>query len=195
MKKGTFKFAILAMAVIFSIGCASTVSQIRQRSQSVRNDVFSEAKEGVTPQGWIDFVVKASLKTHTEEWYLLESKKSLHGKTGYPFVLNMDGQAAEFKIDGVKENVPVFDASGDKSPEGGEGVRYVFEKRIVTAPGVHRIAVILPNDRYFREVTARLNKGDLLEFRPIYQKDEMHDMTFLSGISSFEVYLNGQLIK
>ncbi|MDP2156637.1 MAG: hypothetical protein Q8K68_02875, partial [Nitrospirota bacterium] len=81
---------------------------------------------------------------------MLESKESLHGKVKYPFVVNIDGQAARWEVDGVKDVKPAYDADGKTSrdPEAGEGFRYVLEKKIRLRAGSHRVFFGLPEDNF-----------------------------------------------
>lgn len=103
------------------------------------------------PKGFADLVIKASIKTHLESYYILESKESLHGKSGYSFVINIDGQAVTWKVDGQKDTVPPYDAKGKIStnPEAGEGVKYSLEKRVRLAACSHRIFFGIPERKVF----------------------------------------------
>ena len=94
------------------------------------------ADAGAPPQGFADLVVKAEIKTHREGYYIAESKESPHGKPGYPFVLNVDGQAAVWKVDGQKDVKPASDEKGktSKDPEAGTGIKYVLEKSSGSGP-------------------------------------------------------------
>ncbi|MCJ7786395.1 MAG: hypothetical protein MUP41_20885, partial [Desulfobacterales bacterium] len=101
------------------------MKEISLRSQSERTDVFKQAQEGESiPGEFVELTITSSIKTHPEGFYLLESKRSLHGKAGYPFLINIDGQAATWKVDGQKESTPTYDENGKRSPEGGEGMKY-----------------------------------------------------------------------
>ena len=66
-----------------------------------------EVKEEVLPPaGYVDLVVRASIKTHLERYYFYESQKTFHGQPGYPFLINIDGQANIWKMDGQDECHP-----------------------------------------------------------------------------------------
>src|SRR4030043_392453 len=118
----------------------------------------------------MDLTITSSIKTHPEGHYLLESKRSLHGKPGYPFVINIDGQAATWKVDGQKENSPTYDQKGKRFPEGGEGMRYTLEKKILLRAGSHKIFFGLPEEKLSLQFELALKAGEsyVLEFRPAY---------------------------
>ncbi len=184
------------------IGCGATAKEIRAKSLSERSDVFHEVKEeGITPKGFVDVVIKASIKTHLEGYYALESKESLHGKPGYPFVLNIDGQSATWKVDGQKDIKPKYDEKGKTipDPEAGEGMKYVLEKKIRLTAGSHRLFFGLPEDDYAFEADILLKEGELniLEFQPVYKSKRMpyRMPTFLKGIQRYEMFLDGNPIQ
>jgi hypothetical protein len=151
-----------------------TTSHFMQaKSQTARNDVFSEADEkGAIPNGYADLEISASIKTHVEGFYPLESKDSLHGKKGYPFVLNVDGQAVVWKVDGREETIPPYFERGGRNPEGGTGIRYVVRKKIRLAAGSHRLYFGLPAEDYYREFDVMLTACGTyaLTFEPVYKQ-------------------------
>jgi hypothetical protein len=107
-------------------GCGIAAKQITLKSQSERTSVFTEVQAGEPiPKGFADLIIRADIKTHLEEYYFLESKESIHGKQGYPFLLNINGQAVVWKVAGIKESKPKHDKDGKRSlhPEAGDGMR------------------------------------------------------------------------
>jgi len=170
-------------------------------SRSERTNVFTEATEGTTaPSGYSEVVIKASIKTPLEGYYVLESRESPEGKPEYPFLFNLDGQAALWKAVGQKETIPLYDESGRESrdPEAGEGMKYHLEKKIRVAAGKHRVALGLPGASYLVEVELTLQAGgpDLLEFKPRYRY-KTHPTripTFFKGVDGYEIFLNGDPI-
>ena len=183
------------------LGCVGTSQTIHQNAQSQRMDVFTEIKNDAGPErGFASLTIKATIKTHLEGYYLLESKESIHGKPGYPFVINIDGQAATWKVDGQKESLPQYDKDGKTShdPDAGVGIKYVLEKKIELRPGTHKVFLGLPADDYFRDVEVTLKEGDAtsLEFRPIYKHKTRPTRIpdFKKGIKEYEVYLNNERI-
>ena len=154
-------------------GCMTTSQFQKEKSRTIRTGVFSEigGKEAI-PNGYAALEIKATIKTHTEGFYLLEAKDSLHGKKGYPFVLNIDGQAVVWKVDGREETIPLYFEKGGRNPEGGTGVRYAIRKRIRLAAGSHRLYFGLPSECYFREFDVTLTAGGtyVLAFEPVYKQ-------------------------
>lgn len=132
--------------------------------------------------------IRASIKTHTEGFYPLESRDFLHGKKGYPFVLNIDGQAVVWKVDGREETIPIHFEKGGRNPEGGTGVRYDIQKRIRLAAGSHRVFFGLPAEDYYREFDVMLKSGKsyTLGFEPVYKKQRRDTRKFLSGLDWIE---------
>jgi len=188
---------ILALITgLILIGCGATAKEIRAKSLSERTDVFREVKEeGAPPNGFVDVVIKASIKTHLEGYYLLEPD-TRHGKPEYPFVLNIDGQAVTWEVAGQVEDSPKYDEKGRKNPEGGKGMRYNLIKKLQIKPGLHKIFFALPGENKSAEITITLNERELsvLEFKPIYYRYDGRP-TFEKGVSRFEVFLNERLIQ
>jgi hypothetical protein len=166
-----FLFAIMVGTVL--AGCMTTSQFMTAKSQTARNDAFSDADEkGAIPNGYADVEISASIKTHVEGYYPLESKDSLHGKKGYPFVLNIDGQAVVWKVDGREESIPIYFEKGGRNPEGGTGVKYEIRKKIRLAAGSHRVFFGLPAEDYYRDFDVTLTAGRTyaLTFEPVYKQ-------------------------
>lgn len=179
------------------IGCGATATTIKQKAQNERVGVFTEMKNADAPaQGLALLTIKASIKTHIEGYYFLESKNSIHGKPDYPFLINIGGQATIWTVNGLKESVPLYDKDGKTSsdPEAGEGIKYVLEKKIQLRPGTHKVFFGLPADDYFKEVEIILKEGDSgsLEFKPVYKYKTRPTRIpdFKKGIKEYEVFLN-----
>lgn len=185
-----FLFAITVGTVL--AGCMTTSQFMTAKSQTARNDAFSDAdEEGAIPNGYADVEISASIKTHVEGYYPLESKDSLHGKKGYPFVLNIDGQAVVWKDDGEEENLPIYREKGGRDPEGGTGVRYRIHKKIRLAGGYHRVFFGLPGECYYREFDVALEEGKTysLALKPIYKRGNVRHLPerrFVNGIEEFK---------
>src|SRR3989304_1757605 len=186
---------MILLGIVFA-GCGTTAKEIRAKSRSERADVFREVKEeGAPPNGFVDVVIKASIKTHLEGYYLLEPD-TRHGKPEYPFVLNIDGQAVTWEVAGQVEDSPKYDEKGGKMPEGGKGMRYVLIKKLQLKPGLHKIFFALLGENKSVEVTVTLNENELsvLELEPIYYRYDGRP-TFERGVSRFEVFLDGKPIQ
>ena len=164
---------VVSVAGVLLAGCVTTSQFMKARSQGARSDVFEEVGEKDTVPGEYALLeIRASIKTHTEGFYLLESGDSLHGKKGYPFVLNIDGQAVVWKVDGREETIPIHFEKGGRNPEGGTGVRYEIRKKIRLAAGTHRVFFGLPAEDYYREFDVTLTAGRTyaLTFVPVYKQ-------------------------
>jgi hypothetical protein len=196
--KAQMRYGAVALCAILLLSCGTAIKEMALKSQTERTDIFKEVKEGgPIPGGFVDLTITSSIKTHLEGFYLLESTKSLHGKPGYPFVINIDGQAATWKVDGQEENTPSYDESGKISPEGGEGMRYHLEKKILLRSGSHKIFFSLPEEKLSLrfELALQMDDSNVLEFRPVYRRHGKKPPHFVHGVSGFEVLLNGNLIK
>lgn len=195
-------FLIVVLTGLSLLGCGTAANKIQTRSQSEKADVFTEAKDGgAITTGYAELTIKANIKTHIEGYYILESKESQHGKQKYPFLLNIDGQAARWEVDGIKDVKPAYDADGKTSrePEAREGFKYVLGKKIRLHAGTYKVFFGLPEYSYFTEVVISLKEGEAstLEFKPIYRtkKIPMRIPTFLKGIDKYEVFLNDKQIS
>jgi len=200
MKKLPVIFVLTVWAAL--AGCGSAAREIRAGSQGMKTNVFTEVSHGgPIPRGFSELAIKADIKTHLEGYYVGESGRSLHGKPGYPFVINIDGQGVQWKAEGVRDAKPAYEADGRTSldPEAGEGIRYVLQKRVRLAAGPHRVYFGLPEEDYQLEVEIALSEGaaHVLEFRPVYRTKDIpvRMPTFLRGVSRYEAVLDGAEIR
>ena len=189
--------SLIGIMSLILIGCGAAAKEILVKTQTEHTDVFTEIKNADAPaRGFVVLTIKATIKTHLEGYYALESKDSLHGKPGYPFLINIAGQAETWKVAGQRETLPLYDKDGKTShdPDAGEGIKYVLEKKIGLRAGTYKVFLGLPADDYFKEVEITLKEGDsaTLEFKPVYHyKKHMMIPAFKRGIKEFKVYLNG----
>jgi len=181
------------------IGCSGLMSQPSNQIISERRDVFQEVlKDSSVPSGSVILTVKAEIKTHHQDFYILESRESPHGKQQYPIVINIDGQQASWEMPGVRDDTSMYNDSGAVIPEGGKGMKYTLEKEISLTPGRHNIVVALPGDEYLKKIEIVLpsDQPSLLEFKPVYkQGGVVHHQNFLHGIENFEAFLNGHEVQ
>lgn len=208
MVRKVMKYIVLAAPLAFLVGCGAASKKIITKSHSERTDIFNEVREeGMPPKGFVDLVIKATIKTHLEGYYIFESRKSLHGKPGYPFVFNIDGQGIPWKAQGQKETTPLYNEKGKRNPEGGEGMRYTIEKEIRLAAGPHMVFFGLPEDKYYVEFKIGLSEGEqhVLELKPVYdckpnecqpaynkyRPERKKVRMFEHGISKYEIFFNG----
>jgi hypothetical protein len=171
------------------------------KSKSEGTSIFTEIRDGgPIPKGLAELTIRANIKTHIEGYYILESKESLHGKQKYPFLVNIDGQAERWEVDGIKDIKPAYEADGKTSldPEAREGIKYFLEKKVRLHAGTHKVFFGLPEDNYSTEVEISLKEGEtsILEFKPIYRTKKIPTRipTFLTGIDKYEVFLNGKQV-
>lgn len=200
--KRVIVFSLSALFSVALLGCGAASKTIVLKSQSEKADVFTEVTDaGARPQGFADLIVKANIKTHEAGYYVAESGERLHGKPGYPFVFNIDGQAAIWKIDGQKDVKPAYDEQGktSKDPEARTGIKYVLEKKLRLRPGMRKIYFALPEEDYSVEAEITLREGEeaVLEFKPRYRRKTLPTRipTFLQGIDKYEIYLNGVTVQ
>lgn len=196
----TLVHAVLAILMgVVLIGCSATMKEISMMGRSIRTDVFSEVVTAeAPPAGYADLVIKASIKTPLAGYYLFESEDSGHGKPGYPFLINVDGQASLWKVDGREELVPRYDENGKTSrdPDAGKGMVYLLEKKLRLSVGEHTIFFGLPGESYATTVRLTLQEGEssVMEFKPQYRYKTRPTRipTFLRGIERYEVVVNGK---
>ena len=191
------KISIVGVMSLVLIGCGAAAKEVKVKTQNERADVFTELKNADAPaRGFAVLTIKATIKAHLEGYYALESKDSLHGKSGYPFLINIDGQAETWKVDGQRESLPLYDKAGKTShdPDAGEGVKYVLEKKIELRAGTHKVSLGLPADDYSKEVEITLKEGDsaTLKFKPVYnyKTHPQRIPAFQKGVKEYEAYLN-----
>jgi hypothetical protein len=186
-------FVFIAVSAFSFLGCSTASKEIQAKSISERTDIFHQVHGGgrISPQGAADLLIKAEVKTNLEGFHIFESNKSLHGKPKYPFLFNIDGQSVVWEVKGQREDTP-FDKG---KPDGGEGMRYILEKRIRLASGRHSVFFALPETDYFKEfaITLEGNKLAVLELEPIYRMGGRSlGRSFSLGVEYFEIFLNGK---
>ncbi len=192
---------LLAVLIVpFFFGCHAPVyREISDKSISRRTDVFRVfSSESQVPAGSAGLAIKAEIKTHHKDFYILESRKSFHGNPQYPIMINIDGQEVTWEMPGVRDDTPRYDNQGQMTPEGGNGMKYGIEKTITLAPGRHSLAVIVPGDDYIKEmdITLPAQSHNTLELSPVYSQGGMgRHHSFLYGLKSLDARLNGQPVS
>lgn len=198
---GTRMLISVLIGIAFLIGlagCGGAVKQITPESQNMRTDVFVEVKDQQPPpEGTVDLTIKASIKTPPEGYYLFEGRTPPQKNDGYPFELEIGGQEILWKVEGKPEITPRWDAKGERIPEGGDGIRYVLDKKIRLRPGLHHVVFGLPQEDYYTEVKISLKTGEphTLEFKPFYAVGWRGYRDFYHGIKTYNVSLDGIRIK
>jgi hypothetical protein len=193
-------FALYAVLIVALGACAATQKkEMTLKQSSTATDVFREVQNGeAAEKGLVDLVIRASVKTPVAGFHFFETETHLHGKPGYPFLFNIDGQAATWKVDGVTGDGRDVAGKDKDGPEVGLGVKYVMEKRIRLAPGSHRVFFSLPDENYFTENAIMLKGGmvNVLEYRPVYRKPSRGNRRdFEHGVEGCEVFLNSSRIE
>jgi hypothetical protein len=185
---------LITLLVMYLSGCGHAMKVIHEKEHSLRADVFTEIREDrIVPEGFADLSIKASIKTH-DVGYFFEPESSLHGKPGYPFVINIDGQAVIWKVEGEEESTPLYVKEEKHLPEGGKGRCYNLDKKVRLSAGSHHVFFGLPGEEYYTESNLILKSGEsyTLEYKPFYdQSGPLHHTEFVYGVKKLEVYLNG----
>jgi hypothetical protein len=190
MKKLTM--VLLSVMIIFAAGCGYVTTMTKN---TPKTGIFTAVKEeSPIPIGFTDVLIKASIKIHEEGFYWFEPKNSMHGKPGYPFVLNIDGQVVTWKVDGRKEDTPRFDEDGNTNVEAGVGIKYTLEKKIRLAGGMHKLVLTLPGEELSTsmDIAFKPGRSHVLEFKPFYKHHKRHATTFLCTIAGYDVFLDGK---
>ncbi|WP_298271115.1 hypothetical protein [Geobacter sp.] len=187
---------LLIMAVMVMSGCADSSALIRTSRTSIRTDIFQELSNGgPVPAGYADLLVTSSLKTHMPGIY---SVKDIHGTPDYKLLLNIDGQAVQLRGSLREENI---EPRGLRDPEAGEGIRYMFGKKLRLKAGMHRIVIASITDEIAieREITLADGSVNSLVLEPLYgttsgkRRPAFYGVTsFSEGIKGFRVVLNGK---
>ena len=198
MKKIIFSIFITS-GLLFG-GCATNtaVKEQIQKKAVEQAAAFEGMKDGTTIDGFSVLTIRATMKTPIEGFYPLESKSALHGKPEYPFVFNIGGQGVVWLAKGLPDK-QTESIDGKKNPEGGQGIKYTLEKRIMLKPGDYKIYVGLTEENLQKEfdVTIFEGKTRVLLFMPLYFTGRYTRNTgsFYRGLRDFEVYLSGKKIE
>lgn len=199
--KNFIPFLVVITVMTVSVGCGATAREITKMSQSEKTGVFNEViSEGPAPAGYADVVIKASLKTPLAGYYPLESKRSARGRAVYPFLMNIDGQAVQWQVEGQKHLLPEY-VYGRTShdPEAGEGMKYMLEKKVRLAAGSHKVFLGVPEESQFTMTDISVTSGGsyMLEFKPEYRYKTLPTriLTFFKGVDKFEVVFKEIMIQ
>lgn len=171
--------------------------QIREKSVE-QGAVFKELTDGMPTPGFSVLIIRATMKTLKEGFYPFEFKSALHGKPEYPFVFNIGGQGVTWLAKGtldIQQNI----VEEKRNPEGGEGMKYFLEKRIMLKPGAYKIYMGLTEETLQKEIDVTLSEGktSVLQFMPLYftGRYNRNAGSFYRGLRDFEVYLDGVRIN
>lgn len=196
------RFIILPFIIFVFVlgGCATNkaVSGEIQRKAAEHGDVFREVADEAPMPGYSVLIIRASIKTVKEGFYPLESKSSLHGRQEYPFIFNIGGQGITWMAKGTPD-IQQKTVDGKRNPEGGEGVKYLLEKKIALKPGTYKIFLGLTEEKVRKEIEVTLPEGKMgiLQFTPVYFTGRYNRNvgSFYEGIRAFEALLDGKRIE
>jgi len=187
------KISAFLLVGLLIAGCGGNGELIRSKSQSQVSHVFQEVQDmSKPPAGYADLVLKVSLKTHLQGYYLLEPKSSPHGKPTYTFVINIDGQAQTYEVQGRQEAGPAVDDQGHASSEKDVGMKYVLERNFRLKAGHHKIFLGIPGDHYSKELDITVAGGESysLEFQPHYRRYKWGREAFENGLYAYSASLH-----
>ncbi len=181
---------ILGAILIFAmLGCTTASKEIRLKSRCEREDVFSETARSI-PTGMAELRIRVSVKTRLERQFVSGRSRGIPAP-GYPFLINIDGQAATWRVGGQR------DSDANTETERGEGLRYILQRNLTLSAGSHKIFFGLPEEDYFVHIEAALKDGEvhLLEFRPLYGECLTGHRSFRHGVCGLEIFLNGNPVS
>ena len=181
------RYSALVLCGIILLGCTAASREIRVKSRSERKDVFSESVKEPIPSGMAELHIRTSIKIKLERQFVRES--SIAGR-GYPFLMNIDGQAATWRVGGQRER------NGETRHERGEGLTYILERKLTLFAGSHKIFFGLPEEDTFVQFDVTMEDGQsyVLEFKPFYGECITGHKKFSHGVNRLGVLLNGNPI-
>lgn len=179
---------LLLIAALMAGGCAGSGHRAAAPPLASRQDVFRETPEQGAPENSalldIDFSVKAN-KARIITKYLK------HTDPPYTASVTIDGQSIELRDEPFLEETP---GDSRSNPEAGVGWRYRFRKKLLLAPGVHRITISVPLSAIQTEKNIVLEKGlNYLKIVPIYDVSLVRDRNrpkFSRGVRGVALQLN-----
>ena len=184
-----------SLTIFLLFGCAQITREQIMEKGSEQAFIFEEisGKESEIPEGDSELLIKASIKIPQKEFYLFNKKPPRHENSQYSFVINISGQGALWMVNCTLDDQGMH-IHYERNPEGGEGLMCRLEKRIRLKSGSCIVYFGLPEEKFETEVTISLTGGstNVLEFKPIYWEGGDHHRTFLNGISTFDIFLNGK---
>ncbi len=199
------KTIFLSISIVLSLGimgimsgCAGNNTLVKEMSLSTTQNVFQEIEESVPPvPGYADLRISSSLKTHKPGAYPI---KDIHGTPDFKLLLNIDGQAVLLRGNFQKE---ISEPRKLTDPEAGDGIRYRFSKSLRLKAGIHRMAVVIPDDGIVVERNISLFEGNSnnLVLKPIYKTTPGmrrpgagSTTSFMDGIADVRLMLNDREI-
>jgi hypothetical protein len=189
------RFGVGLLITLAFLGCAHvTREQIMQRS-SEKASFFEEIneKESQISEDYSELLIKASIKIPQEETYFIKTRPPGYENLQYPFVFNINGQGVLWMVNRTFDEQRTY-INNKGNPEGGVGLICRLQKRIRLRSGSYKIYLGLPEEQFETEVAISLADGssNVLEFKPIYWRSGDNRRMFSKGISSFDIFFNGE---
>lgn len=176
------------IATIAISGCATKRETIPMLPQSTKNDVFSETSSSKDEAGKAITNIVFSVKSISSRFFETYYK---HSDPPLRVYLNIDGQTTILNTEPVFEDRPPIKPD---APESGTGWRYQFTKRIVLAPGKHKLTIAIPVDDVLVERDIELHAGaNTITMTPVYKKRSSRpyrNQHFSAGVKTLEVFVN-----
>jgi len=192
----------LLLAVTIVSGCAQSRELIKTVGINTRTDIFQQVFiKGNIPQGSADLIIYSSLKTHKPGLYISDDMfGNKKGTPDYVLLVNIDGQATSIKGTLHAEN---GGSCSLRNSEIGEGIRYIFNRKLRLKEGIHRLIVAIPEDGIAIEKGISLAGGteNVIELIPQYWSSKpigysrhttytMRKTSFAGGLRTFDILLN-----
>lgn len=188
MNKKSILLGVALIAVVAISGCATKRETTPMSSLSTRNDVFSETSKSEAETGKAITDIKLSVKSISSRFFEIYYK---HSDPPLRVYLNIDGQTTILDAEPVLEDRSPIKPD---APESGTGWRYQFDKRVVIAPGKHKLTIAIPVDDVMVERDIELHAGaNTITMTPVYQKRSSRpyrNKHFSAGIKTVEVLVN-----
>ncbi|WP_085812908.1 hypothetical protein [Geoanaerobacter pelophilus] len=192
----TLRLLALGTMLVVAGGCAGSSRSALKQEGDKGGALYSEtARGGITPEGFADLTVTASIKTHRLRPSLVPDS---HGSANYTLLVSIDGQPVAVPGEARLEK---REAAAFADPEAGKGVRYLFAKTLRLQAGTHNVKVSLPQDSVgiAHDITLSSGSANLLVLEPVYapvagkQRPGFYGATsYKEGISRIRTALNGE---
>lgn len=179
------KGIILVAALATISGCAGNHDLISKASMASRQDIFTDVTGAETQVGKAVVEFTCSVKSNSSQFMWFYNK---HSNPPYQLHLSIDGQATTVESEPVLEDKS---SSMSKDPEAGTGWKYEFSKRVVLAPGNHKLTVTLPVDDVLVEKEITLGPGkSSITIMPVYKEKLLRPYKgqhFSAGVKGVEI--------
>ena len=188
MKKKLILAGMMIIAGLIAGGCANNRDLIAKTSLGNIQGVFTEAIGKEVQPGQAVADIKFSVKSNSSRFIWFYNK---HTDPPYRVHLNIDGQTSVLEAEPVLEDKSPINS---KVPNSGIGWKYDFYKRIVLAPGKHKMTIALPIEDVIVEKEIVLREGtNTISLKPVYKRKMLRPYkgeNFTAGVKTIEVLAN-----